>query len=259
MSHSEPADDEDVIRSVDKVEIRKRLDRVHDPELDRSIVELQYIDDIHLDGPRVTVEFILPTAWCSPAFAWMMATGIRDEVGTLPGIDEVHVELKDHMHDDQINRGVNERLAFQEVFEDADDGVEEVRRTLDRKARMARQYHAIEALGNAGLDPEQIVELTPDDLDHSGDRVVVYLRDGAVAVTAPADPITAYLDKAREVGVVTETNDPLFVGQDEEPIDPSEFNTVRRQSRLAKSNLSGQAGICSQLHEARYGIEINGD
>ena len=41
-----------------------------------------HIDTI--DDGDVTVEFTLPTAWCSPAFAWMMATDARDEVDSLP-------------------------------------------------------------------------------------------------------------------------------------------------------------------------------
>ncbi|WP_241997089.1 iron-sulfur cluster assembly protein, partial [Halorubrum sp. SD626R] len=55
------------------VTVRDRLDRVEDPELARSIVELDYVDAIDIDGGRVLVQFTLPTAWCSPAFAWMMA------------------------------------------------------------------------------------------------------------------------------------------------------------------------------------------
>ncbi|MFC7136366.1 iron-sulfur cluster assembly protein [Halobaculum litoreum] len=71
--------------------VRERLDRVTDPELDTSIVELDYIEDIRItadadaDGDAVFVAFTLPTAWCSPAFAWMMAGDARDAVASLPG------------------------------------------------------------------------------------------------------------------------------------------------------------------------------
>ena len=46
--------------------------RVTDPELDESIVELDYVDQIDIGDDDVTVHFTLPTAWCSPAFAWMI-------------------------------------------------------------------------------------------------------------------------------------------------------------------------------------------
>lgn len=245
--------------SVDSRRVRERLANVHDPELDRSIVDLEYVEAIRLEEERVDVQFVLPTAWCSPAFAWMMATGIRDEVGALPNVEDVHVELRDHMHGDQINRGVNERLPFQDVFEDADEDVAEVRHKLDRKARLVRQYHAVEHLLDAGLDPEQITELTDDDLDRVGDRIVVYLHDGSVGVSMAAEPILDYLEKAREVGVVTGPDGRLFAGPDENPIDPDEFESVRREGRLAKTNVDGQAAICSQLHEARNGVELNVD
>lgn len=255
--------------AVDRATVRERLDNVHDPELDRSIVDLEYLDEIsiervggedaHADGVRVDVAFVLPTAWCSPAFAWMMATGIRDEVGALADVTEVRVDLLDHMHDEAINRGVNEDLAFEQVFEDAEDGIEEVRQKLDRKARLARQYRAVETLLDAGLDPEQITALTSGDVERVDDRVVIYLRDRTVGVSVPADPITAYLEKARALGVVTGAEDHLFRDLDGAPIAPAAFETVHRETRLAKSNMSGQAGICAQLHEARNGVEVGGD
>ncbi|MFB6135667.1 MAG: iron-sulfur cluster assembly protein [Halobacteriaceae archaeon] len=54
--------------------VRAALDGVTDPELDRSLVDLGYVDEVAVDGGRATVRLTLPTAWCSPAFAWMMAT-----------------------------------------------------------------------------------------------------------------------------------------------------------------------------------------
>lgn len=237
--------------AVDPDAIRARLDNVYDPELDQSIVDLEYVDEIYVDDGSVTIEFVLPTAWCSPAFAWMMATGIRDEVRALSTVTEVRVVLRDHMHDDQINRGVNEHLPFQDVFEDATDDIEAVRRKLDRKARLARQHRAVEHLLDAGMTPEQIAELTSDDFERLDDQIVVYLQDGSVGVPVSADPIRSYLEKAREVGVVTDPDDRLFAGRDGDPIDPDDFESVHRNARLAKTNISGQAGLCAQLHKAR--------
>jgi len=242
--------------AVTEAAISERLDRVYDPELDRSVVELQYVEDVTIDDGHVTVLFVLPTAWCSPAFAWMMATGIREEVGTLAGVEEVSVQLLDHMHEAEINRGVNEDLPFEEVFDDAEDGIEDVRRVLDEKARLARQYHAITALLDAGLDPEQIVGVTPAELHPMDDHVAIYLHDESVGVLAPAEPITRYLERARSVGVASDPEAPMFASADGTPIEPSAFDTVRRHSRLAWSNVSGQAGICASLHEARNGVQL---
>ncbi|MFC4436141.1 MULTISPECIES: iron-sulfur cluster assembly protein [Natrialbaceae] len=233
--------------------VRDRLDRVTDPELDRSIVELEYVDAIEIDGGRVTVHVTLPTAWCSPAFAWMMAADAREEVEGLSGVAEGRVYLREHMHEVEINRGMNAGLPFEDAFPDADDAVDAVRAELDRKARTARQYDAVETLLEAGLDPATIVSLRPRDLERTDrdDRATIYLADRAVAVSVPAEPIDDYLEKARETGLVETSADPLFLTPEGEPIDSSEFELVHRRGRLAKVNMSSQGGICDGLRESR--------
>lgn len=239
--------------SPDRNAVIERLDRVTDPELDRSIVELDYIDDLRV-GPSVFVQFKLPTAWCSPAFAWMMATDIREEVSGLSGVEHVTVRLIDHMHAQEITHGVNEGSAFETVFEDATEGVEEARAMLEGKARLARQYHAVETLLDAGLNPEQIVALTRDDVafDEDGERAKVSLDDSGLMVYAPLEPLAEYIEKARETGVLSEPKDLLFLTPDEEPIVTEAFEHVHYRTRSAKTNMTGQGGICDALHGARW-------
>lgn len=243
-------------RGVDPDRVIERLDRVHDPELDRSIVELEYVDRLEIDGGAVAVEFVLPTAWCSPAFAWLMATGIREEVEALPAVDDVTVRLRDHMHGEQITTGVNQGRAFDEVFEDADDGVEAVREALDEKARFARQYAAMTALREAGLDAAQMATLRPADMEFEpeSDRAVVSVRAGSVRIPVDAEPLERYLEKARATGVVAGDDGPLFADRDGEPFGPADVEAVRRDARLAAANIEGQATICASLHEARNGV-----
>ena len=264
---------------IDTQTVRDRLRSVTDPELDRSIVELEYIDEIRTDGGSVAVEFTLPTAWCSPAFAWMMAADARDALEADPAVSEVTVHLCDHMHEAEINEGVNERLAFEEVFDEADGDIEEVRRTLDGKARLARQYRAVDALLEGGLKPDQIVQLTREDVgievgsevatDTSGemgeneresenheneseDRAVVRIDD-ALSVCVEAEPIRRYLEKATALGVVEADGDRLFVTPEGDPIPVTEFETVHKRGRLAGTNMSGQGHVCENLGEARIG------
>lgn len=244
---------------VDPDAVRERLDRVYDPELDRSIVELQYVDNIDIDNGVVTVTFVLPTAWCSPAFAWMMATGIRDEVENLSDVTSVTVRLPDHMHGDEITAGVNQELPFERVFEEAEDGVEAVRRKLDEKIRFARQYGAMQALQQAGLDPEQIVSLTRGDvnLEYGSDLAAVTVRAGALTVIMARDPLSEYIEKARTIGLVTDGTDRLFADRKGDPLTPETFESVLRDARLAASNIKGQATICESLHESRNGADFN--
>jgi metal-sulfur cluster biosynthetic enzyme len=240
--------------------VRSRLMRVTDPELDESIVELDYIDEIDIGDDDVTLHFTLPTAWCSPAFAWMMATDARDELESLPGVETAHVRLHDHMHGTEINRGVNDRLSFEESFPDADGEVQSVRATLDDKARLSRQYAAVEALLEAGLSPEQICRLTPADVERDveegpaheqPDQLPVYLADESFGVMVEARPLRRYLRKARTVGVVDSSDEPMFRTPEGDVVTPENFDIVHKRGRLAQTNMTGQGGICDALNESR--------
>ncbi|GAA0210363.1 metal-sulfur cluster assembly factor [Halobaculum roseum] len=250
--------------------VRERLDRVTDPELDTSIVELDYVEEIQIhpagdegnadrtgdaDGDEVFVAFTLPTAWCSPAFAWMMAGDARREVESLPGVARAAIELRDHMHEREINRGINEGLPFEDAFPDADGGVESVRLELDRKARTARQHDATGALLEAGLTREQLAGVTRSDLDFEGapeGRVRVWVREGAVAVETDADPVERYLRKAEATGVLDDEHPELFRTPEEEPFDGDEVELVRQRTRLAGVNMGGQGTVCDALNDARH-------
>lgn len=238
-------------QSVDPEAVRSRLERVTDPELDRSIVELDYVESVDLDGAAVTVRFALPTAWCSPVFAWMMALDAREAVSELPGVESATVELIDHMHEEEINRGINRGLPFDAVFDDAEGGIEEVRREFDEKARAARQYDAVEALRDAGLSDRQIASLTRADVSLGGAAGRAVVRAGGLRICADEEPLAAYLEKAERVGVAEAAAAPLFVDPDGDPIDPDGVDRVQRFGRLARTNMGGQGGICSGLHEAR--------
>lgn len=231
--------------------IRRRLDRVTDPELDESIVALGYVDDIAINDDHATIAFTLPTAWCSPAFAWMMATDARDEVEALPSVDRATIRLREHMHETEITEGVNERLAFDDVFPDADGGVDSIRATLDEKARLARQYDAVEALLEAGLSAAQIVAIEPGHLAFDA-PAAVYLQNRTLAVTVPDEPLKAYLAKASETGLLDDDLAALFRTPTGEPIDPARFELVHRRCRLASVNMGGQGSVCDALNDARH-------
>ncbi|UIP00697.1 iron-sulfur cluster assembly protein [Halobaculum sp. CBA1158] len=254
--------------------VRDRLDGVTDPELDTSIVELDYVDTIRIDAvdtdadaptgadadsgnasDDVFVGFTLPTAWCSPAFAWMMAGDAREAVESLPTVARAEIELRDHMHEQEITRGINEGLPFEEAFPDADGGVESVRLELDRKARTARQHDATGALLDAGLTRDQVAGLTRDDLDFAdapADRVRVWVRDGTVAVEADAAPVEHYLEKAEATGVLDDEHSELFRTPEAEPFDGDDVDLVRKRTRLAGVNMGGQGTVCDALNEARH-------
>jgi len=231
--------------------VRDRLDRVEDPELARSIVDLDYIDAIEIDGDRVEVRFTLPTAWCSPAFAWMMATDARDEVEALDWVRETRIELCDHMHGEEITAGVNARDTFGETFPDADGDVAAVRAAIADKARVSRQREAVRALLDAGADPEQVVSLVRSDLTIDGDEAHVDL--GGLSLVVDAAPIADYLDRVETSGHVTEPDHTLFLTPEGDPIPADRLDVVQKRSRLAAVNMGGQGAGCAALHRATHG------
>jgi len=247
MSGSQP--DRSPAGPVESDAVRDRLDRVTDPELDRSIVELDYVDRVTVDDGRVEVALTLPTAWCSPAFAWMMAEDAREEVAALSGVTEATVELREHMHAREVTHGVNSDSEFGEAFPDADGGVAEVRATLDDKARLSRQHAAVGACLDAGLRPEQVVVLRRGDLELT-DEGAVFSLDG-LHVVADREPVERYLAKARATGHVIDADDRLFLTPEGEPIPVGRFDVVRKRTRLAGVNMGGQGAVCDALNDAR--------
>lgn len=234
--------------TVAPADVHAALEGVYDPELDRSLSELGYVDDLEIAGSTVAISLRLPTGLCSPAFAWMMATDARDAIEGLPGVETASVELTDHVMDEEISEGVNERRAFEEVFEDADGDLSQLRWTFDHKARMGRQFHAMGALLDAGLSGQEVAALTHADLDLD-DRATVSLSGRAVTVDAA--PIEDYLEKVAALDIECSPGAPLFVDQDGDPIAPDDFDDVRRLMRLSAVNMDGQAHHCSMLLEAR--------
>ena len=233
--------------------VRDRLDRVDDPELARSIVELDYIDAIEIDGARVEIRFTLPTAWCSPAFAWMMATDARDEIEGLDWVREARIVLCDHMHSEEITSGVNARDGFGETFPDADGDVAAVRAAIADKARVSRQREAVRTLLDAGVDPEQVVSLVRGDLTLSGDEAHVDV--GGLSIVVDAAPVADYLDRVTTSGHVTDDDDTLFLTPEGEPIPADRLDVVQKRSRLASVNMGGQGAVCDALHRARHGSD----
>ncbi len=229
--------------------VRERVRRVTDPELDRSIVDLEYLTECRVEGTHASLTLRLPTAWCSPAFAWMMVVDAREEARSAPGIETARVELVDHMHAEEITHGVNEGLAFETAFDEAEGGIDDLRRELLEKARLARQYDAVRTLREAGLDDAALATLTPEGIEFDGDRALVPVDD-ALVVCTEREPIDLYLDRAERLGLL-EPGRPAFRDHEGEPIEAEEFELVQRRARLARTNISGQAGICAGLHESR--------
>jgi metal-sulfur cluster biosynthetic enzyme len=74
----------------------ERLQPILDPELDESILQLGFIQSLHVHDGHATIVVQLPTSWCAANFAYMMADDIRRALLTVEGLHHVTVRLRDH-------------------------------------------------------------------------------------------------------------------------------------------------------------------
>ncbi|WP_428031718.1 metal-sulfur cluster assembly factor [Ancylobacter sp.] len=221
-----------------------QLAGVMDPELDESIVDLGFVEDIAIgtDG-RVDVAFRLPTYWCSPNFAFLMADDIGRAVRTLPWAREVHPRLEDHMFSDEVNRGTHLGLSFADTFRDLEvsDTLEGLRETFLRKAFQRRQEAVILGLRRAGWSDAAIVTTDLATLDRA-------------AITDPEG--LRQKPRYREIllarGLATRPSDLAFVTLDGEAIAAAGLPVHLRGLRAIRINMEANGALCRGLLEARY-------
>ena len=158
----------DIIKTDLEFEVWECLERVNDPELDEPLTDMGFIERVEvIDSHRVEVGFRLPTYWCSPNFAFLMAFGIRREVEKLRWVRSIRVELSDHCFGDEVNEGVNSGRAFSAVFAQYCDGadLEAVTETFRAKAFDRRQEAVLMDLRKRGLSAKRIVSMTLGEFD----------------------------------------------------------------------------------------------
>ncbi|MCP4616812.1 MAG: iron-sulfur cluster assembly protein [Bradyrhizobium sp.] len=211
------------------------LQGVTDPELDESVVDLNFVTKADVDAEnRVHIEFRLPTYWCAANFSFLMADDMRRAVSALDWVEGVSVVLGEHMYADKINAGLAEGLSFQETFGvEADGNLDDLRQTFLVKAFQRRQVALLNHLTSVGHQPETIVSLTLAELgclpvDDEGEKLVRrYLERrtvvGPVRADMPAfvdaagarlnaDGFATYVSGLRRVGVSAEFNSALCRG-----------------------------------------------
>jgi metal-sulfur cluster biosynthetic enzyme len=144
-----------------------RLDLVMDPELDEPVTDMGFIETVSIidsaqqNAATVHVSFRLPTYWCSPNFAFMMAEDIKRQIEVLPWVGQAVVTLEDHMAADEMNAAINSGASFGSVFEDLHPGedLSALREKFDVKAFQRRQEVVIKALIAIGFHPTEIIAM----------------------------------------------------------------------------------------------------
>ena len=227
---------------IDRAAVDGALATVNDPELDRSLVELDFVRTVAIDGPDVRVELRLPTYWCSANFAYIMAEDARNAIAALPGVGSVEIALVDHFMSDAVTDGVNCGRSFEDAFPDlADGGLDEVRRTFLKKAFVVRQAAALK-VARAALDDERVVAMR--------------LRDG-LPPGVGQDIWEAYLDRRSALGMSNDPDTLAFTTVKGEALAPFELDIHLRMASTVRVSIQANVEFCTGLLAARYheGVE----
>jgi len=247
--------------AVSEQAVLAALYAVTDPELDESLVELGFLDSVQIDADRVAVVLRLPTFWCAPNFAYLMAFDAREQTLRVPGVREVHVVLKDHMYSDEISVGVSDGLAFDEVFPGQTEGDElgALREVFVEKAFGMRQEQLVRFLLDAELSAREIVGLTVDDVLDTSDRYGLVLRiDGQARLLRGGAPLArTYIERRRKAGLDSSPFSGLITDRHGTPIGADDLMAYLDGGRRQRISMTFNALMCKGLLETRY--DLKGD
>lgn len=237
-------------------EVWARLDLVMDPELDEPVTDMGFIEAVSVAGPTtgrnictVEIAFRLPTYWCSPNFAFLMAEGIKREVETLPWVGQAIVTLQDHMAAEEMNKVINTGGAFSDVFADLMPGenLDALREKFDQKAFQRRQEVVIKALIWKGYLTQDIVKLTLADLS--------LIRFEDAEENRQRTRYAALLTSKRLARRAGDLAFPTYQGA---PID--DFQTYMGLLRSVRINMEFSGSLCRGLKHSRYQeADLSGD
>jgi metal-sulfur cluster biosynthetic enzyme len=223
-------------------EVWDRLASVTDPELDESVTELRFVTAVEVDANAcVHIRFRLPTYWCSPNFAFLMADDMRTATGSLPWVRQVLIDLHDHMYSDTINQGLAQGHSFKATFaeEAAEEDLDDLRRTFRIKAYQRRQEAVIRYLVDQGWTAPAILAL---DCPH--------------LATLPIDDSETARLRARYLEIRAEYGGPTdaaFTTAEGDAITPEAFSDYLSLLRRVRINTEFNGSLCRGLLQARYG------
>lgn len=222
--------------------VQAALRTVIDPELDEPITDLGFVRSVSIDrapggGAAIEVHLRLPTSFCAPNFAYLMASDAHDALGGVPGVEQVVVELDDHHDSDLINRGLAAAAGYRGTFgHEAEDSLDELRATFSRKAHTAAMERAVTALlrADASLTEDSVVHLVLGDLP------------AGVATTE------ALLRRRATVGLPCDDTAPVLVEADGTRPAPATAALFLRKARSVRISIDGNAHFCRGLLRTRY-------
>jgi metal-sulfur cluster biosynthetic enzyme len=245
--------------AVSEEAVLAALGTVSDPELDESLVELGFLDSVRIeDEGCVEVVLRLPTFWCAPNFAYLMALDAREVTLQVPGVRQVRVVLKDHMYSDEISTGISAGQRFDEIFPGQADGedVGELRALFHGKAFGMRQEQLARFLLDAGLTAAEVVGLRlADVLDTSNASGLRFQVDGQMRLLRGGAPLArTYLERRRRLGLDEHGSARLITDPNGQAIDANELSEYLQCGRRQRISMTFNAVMCKGLLETRYDV-----
>jgi metal-sulfur cluster biosynthetic enzyme len=212
----------------DGAAIVTRLATVLDPELDQSIVELGFVQELRVHAKHAQVTLQLPTSWCAMNFAFLMAEDMRKVLLATDGIEYVTVRLGDHCAADEIEAAVNRGEPFSDAFSGEGAGsLAGLRANFLRKGFLVRQQRLLQQLRDT-RSPEAIARLRVQDGLH----------------VAAAEVVNPYLERRIELGLDCSTSAPLIVDQDGAVVAADRLEAYYQQIRTVRVALDANGAFC---------------
>lgn len=242
---------------ITETDIYTAIADVLDPELDEPLVKLGFIDRVLVDGPDVTVLFKLPTYWCAPNFAYLMASDLRKKVRTVPGVRMARVALLDHCAEEEVTNAVNQGQSFSEAFPDEapeDEHLEELRRTFLRKGFLMRQDALLRQMLKVGLNEATISALHVADMtvDELTNVAFVSVHEQVMRLEGVGHGAAVYLSRRTSLGLPQTPDDPLIIDDQGQPLQPGGLKEFLRRSRSIRMNIMFNTSMCKGLFRTRY-------
>jgi metal-sulfur cluster biosynthetic enzyme len=224
-------------------EVWEALEGVTDPEIDESVTRLEFVTRVEIeDNSTVKIQFRLPTYWCAPNFAFLMASDMREAVEALPWVEEVSVELLDHFSATLINRSVALKQDFRDAFPGETDGdLSQIRRTFLGKSYQRRQELLMRHALSRGIDASWLIRATLRELKE-------------LPLDAEADSLrNLYLFAWRRIHIGSEEEQLAFMTIDGKPLSLDELKDYLRLVAGVRRTADFNGLICRGLLAARNG------
>ncbi|AHY47018.1 protein of unknown function DUF59 [Rubrobacter radiotolerans] len=213
---------------------------VRDPELDEPVTTLGFVSSVTVDGPEVSVTLRLPTFFCSPNFAYIMAEDSKRLVADLPGVETVKVRFENFHVGREIESGLDSDAGFDAAFssfsETSGEDLTELRETFKRKAFIRRQEMLCRKLLRSGATPRDLARMT-------------------LGEVSPSEELSVYLDRRAELGFSAADDAPLLLSAHGAPVPEDAVVAHLKNAKLTRISVEGNGMFCQELLKVRYAKE----